>query len=155
VGDVEGLFCAISYNSITVIQVIASVYRSVYMSFSGQQEKDEQKKKEKSLSFLRRRKRRYDIGKAMLLFLQRNTDRCHHSTYNAESNEPLDGTLPLCIIIFHPITHHLSLNKGMDHLCFYDECLSNVCTSFLHTTQTFKAHDFALPQPSLYRCWHL
>jgi len=68
VGDVEGLFCAISYNSITVIQVIASVYRSVYMSFSGQQEKDEQKKKEKSLSFLRRRKRRYDIGKAMLLF---------------------------------------------------------------------------------------
>jgi len=58
VGDVEGLFCAISYNSITVIQVIASVYRSVYMSFSGQQEKDEQNKEGKKPEFHEKEKKK-------------------------------------------------------------------------------------------------
>ena len=34
--------------------------------------------------------------------------------------------------------YHLSLFKGMDHLCFYDECH----TPLLYTTKTCKAHDF-------------
>ena len=84
-----------------------SVYRKCLHVLQWTAGKRWTKKKVKKPAFLRRQKEAMILGqKAVLLFfLQRNTDRCHHSTYNAESNAPIDDTLiPVCIIIFHLIT---------------------------------------------------